>query len=302
MEAVKEASFNSSVVTTLPAWRTFVERSPEPAVLLSDEELRRLTPAERLAYDDERGDYHAELPALSTPTLTRTVTKGLLFMRLNRGHQTGTPCGLILSGVPGVGKTTAVKALGRTVEQAYRKRNPHMTSAVPVVYITMPTAQHPKALPASLTISTPTRSPAASGKPNASAAFTKMNSNHKSVPYAGTTPSWRPYPTTSGTEPQQERAWSAPTIAAMTPPTRKTSTRSGALAGSSWLPGSPIAGSPGNDVLDGTGCFAIVPSSCRFPGSGRRDDWHGTVVVPCHGRCRISLIPPGAMTAHTTRT
>ena len=150
MEAVKEASFNSSVVTTLPAWRTFVERSPEPAVLLSDEELRRLTPAERLAYDDERGDYHAELPALSTPTLTRTVTKGLLFMRLNRGHQTGTPCGLILSGVPGVGKTTAVKALVRTVEQAYRKRNPHMTSAVPVVYITMPTAQHPKALPAEL--------------------------------------------------------------------------------------------------------------------------------------------------------
>lgn len=150
MEAVKEASFNSSVVTTLTAWRTFVERSPEPAVLLSDEELGRLTPAERMAYDDGRGDYHAELPALNTPILSRTVTKGLLFMRLNRGQQMGTPCGLVLSGVPGVGKTTAVKALGRTVEQTYRKRNPQMTSAVPVMYITMPTAQHPKALPAEL--------------------------------------------------------------------------------------------------------------------------------------------------------
>ena len=57
---------------------------------------------------------------------------------------------MILSGVPGVGKTTAIRALGRTVEQTYRARNPQMTGAVPVVYITMPTGEHPKALPAEL--------------------------------------------------------------------------------------------------------------------------------------------------------
>jgi DNA polymerase III delta prime subunit len=150
VEALRAASFTSSVVTTLDSWRVFVKRQPEPVHLLSEDELGRLTPAERLAYDDERGDYHAELPALKTPILDRTVTKGLLFMRLNRGQQTGTPCGMILSGVPGVGKTTAVKALGRTVEQTYRARNPQMADAVPVVYITMPTARHPKALPAEL--------------------------------------------------------------------------------------------------------------------------------------------------------
>jgi Cdc6-like AAA superfamily ATPase len=150
MEAVREVSFNSSVVTTLTAWRTFVERSSKPTPLLSDEELGRRSPAERLAYDDERCDYHAELPALNTPILSRTVTKGLLFMRLNRGQQAGTLCGMILCGVPGVGKTTAVKALGRTVEQTYRKKNPQMTGTAPVVYITMPTGQHPKALPAEL--------------------------------------------------------------------------------------------------------------------------------------------------------
>jgi DNA polymerase III delta prime subunit len=144
------SEFTSSVVTTLDSWRDFVARAPEPAVLVTNAELDSLTPAERMAYDDERTDYHAALPALKTPVLDRTVTKGLLFMRLNRGQQTGTPCGLILSGVPGVGKTTAVKALGRTVEQTYRVRNPQMTTAVPVVYITMPTAQHPKALPAEL--------------------------------------------------------------------------------------------------------------------------------------------------------
>ncbi len=96
---------------------------------------------ERLAYDDMRTDYHAELPSLKTPILDRTVTKGLLFMRLNRGLQTGTPCGMVLSGVPGVGKTTAIGALSRTVEQTYRARNPQMTHAVPVVYA-MPTGAY----------------------------------------------------------------------------------------------------------------------------------------------------------------
>lgn len=150
MAAVKSGNFTSSVVTTLDSWRAFVAHDPEPVTLLTEAELGRLTPVERLAYEDERSDYHAALPALKTPILDRTVTKGLLFMRLNRGQQLGTSCGLILTGVPGVGKSTAIRALGRTVERAYRARNPQMTEAVPVVYITMPTAQHPKALPAEL--------------------------------------------------------------------------------------------------------------------------------------------------------
>ena len=150
MEALTAVSFTSSVVTTLDGWRAFVEYDPKPVPLLTSAELGRLTAGERRAYDDERTDYHAALPALKTPILDRTVAKGLLFMRLNRGLQTGTPCGMILSGVPGVGKTTAIRALGRTVEQVYRARNPRMTQAVPVVYITMPTGEHPKALPAEL--------------------------------------------------------------------------------------------------------------------------------------------------------
>jgi hypothetical protein len=148
--ALTSASFTSSVVTTLDGWREFVNNDPRRVALLTDEELGRLTECARRAYDDMRTDYHAALPALKTPILDRTVTKGLLFMRLNRGLQTGTPCGMILSGVPGVGKSTAVRALGRSVEQTYRTRNPAMTQAVPVVYITMPTGEHPKALPAEL--------------------------------------------------------------------------------------------------------------------------------------------------------
>jgi Bacterial TniB protein len=144
------ASFSSSVVTTLDSWRTFVEHHPKLVTLLSAAELDCLSPAERLAYNDERSDYHAELPALKTPMLDRTVNKGLIFMRLNRGQQLGTSCGLVLSGVPGVGKSTAIRALGRTVERTYRLRNPQMTEAVPVIYVTMPTGQHPKALPSEL--------------------------------------------------------------------------------------------------------------------------------------------------------
>jgi hypothetical protein len=138
------------VVTTLDTWRAFVEHDPKPMTLLTAAELDCLSPAERLAYDDERSDYHAELPALKTPMLDRTVNKGLIFMRLNRGQQLGTSCGLVLSGVPGIGKSTAIRALGRTVERTYRTRNPQMTETVPVIYITMPTGQHPKALPSEL--------------------------------------------------------------------------------------------------------------------------------------------------------
>lgn len=142
------ASLNSSVVTTLDSWREFIAQGPEPLTLLDAAELGRLSQAGRAAYDDQRTDYHAALPALRTPILDRTVTRGLTFMRLNRGQQLGTPCGMIISGVPGVGKTTAIRALGRTVERTYLTRNPQMTGMVPVVYITMPTGQHPKALPA----------------------------------------------------------------------------------------------------------------------------------------------------------
>ena len=117
MEALTPASFTSSVVTTLDSWRAFVDHDPRQVTLLTDDERHRLNEGERRTYDDMRADYHAALPALRTPILDRTVTKGLLFMRLNRGLQMGTPCGMILSGVPGVGKTTAIRALGRTVEQ-----------------------------------------------------------------------------------------------------------------------------------------------------------------------------------------
>lgn len=150
MAAITSGSLTSSVVTTLDSWRAFVEHNPEPVALHTEAELDSLSPEERLAYDDQRCDYHAALPALTTRILDRTVTKGLIFMRLNRGQQLGTSCGMILSGVYGVGKSTAIRALGQTVEQAYRARNPQMTGAVPVVYITMPTAQHPKALPLEL--------------------------------------------------------------------------------------------------------------------------------------------------------
>jgi len=117
VETLTSTSFASSVVTTLDGWRASVDHDPRQVALLTAEELGYLSEGKRRVYDDMRTDYHAALPALKTPILDRTVTKGLLFMRLNRGLQTGAPCGMILSGVPGVGKSTAVRALGRTVEQ-----------------------------------------------------------------------------------------------------------------------------------------------------------------------------------------
>lgn len=141
-------SLSPSVVTTLESWRTFLNHVPRPPDLLSPDQRETIDRADRLAYDDRRCAYHAELPSLRTPVLTEIVTEGRMFVRLNRGMQGGTPCGMVVSGTSGVGKTTSLRELGRTVELAYRRRSPAADDSVPVVYITMPAGRHPKALPA----------------------------------------------------------------------------------------------------------------------------------------------------------
>jgi hypothetical protein len=145
-----ERRLTCPVVTTLEGWRVFTGRDHARPVLLGDSELHALSPDQRLDYDDLRSDYHAALPALQTPMLRRVVREGRMFVKLNRGPQCGTPSGMVVSGAAGVGKTTAIRELGRTIDLAYRRKNPTMTQAVPVVYLTMPAARHPKALPAEM--------------------------------------------------------------------------------------------------------------------------------------------------------
>ncbi|WP_046500585.1 hypothetical protein [Streptomyces odonnellii] len=59
---------------TIPdGWRTFAAGPPEPPVLLSSDELRRLSPAERALYDEDQLDRHARMLVVAASSVEKTV-------------------------------------------------------------------------------------------------------------------------------------------------------------------------------------------------------------------------------------
>jgi hypothetical protein len=126
-------------LTTLDGWRTFAAGPPEPPALLSCDELRRLSPAERALYDEDRLDHHARMLVVATSFVEKTVVCGRRLVLLNR-HAISARRGLMVSGLPGTGKTSAITQLGLAHELLDRARHPNATNRIPVLYITVPPA------------------------------------------------------------------------------------------------------------------------------------------------------------------
>ncbi|MFF9843447.1 ATP-binding protein [Streptomyces sp. NPDC013740] len=126
-------------LTTLAGWRRFVDGPPEPPAVLSPGRLRRLSASERALYDDDRLDHHARMLVVSTSFVEKTVVCGRRLALLNR-HAISARRGLIVSGLPGTGKTSALTQLGRAHELLDQARHPHTTDRIPVLYITVPPA------------------------------------------------------------------------------------------------------------------------------------------------------------------
>ena len=114
-----------------------------PAAAVPDQHnpatVELLPRTERIAYDEARRDYHADLPLANTPTIQRVISTARLLVQLNR-QQVSARRGLIVSGASGTGKTTALTQLGRTHERHTRKRHPRDQHRLPVLYVTVPPA------------------------------------------------------------------------------------------------------------------------------------------------------------------
>ncbi len=82
---------------------------------------------------------------VNTPTIAEVTACARRLVMLNR-HQVSARRGLIVTGMPGTGKTTAITALGRIHELAVRRRHPNAPDRLPVVYITVPPAATPRML------------------------------------------------------------------------------------------------------------------------------------------------------------
>lgn len=121
-------------LTNLTGWRAFVHRTTSPPARPSPEQCSCLDADQRAADIQERIGYHAELLALQTPDLHKIVSTGRGLLLLNH-RQHGARRGLLVSGDPTTGKSTAITALGRAVELAHRKRLGR-DDTVPVVYLT----------------------------------------------------------------------------------------------------------------------------------------------------------------------
>jgi len=132
-------------LTDLTGWRAFVHRAISPPVLLPAERWSGLDTEARSVDVQDRIGYHAELLALQTPDLHRIVATGRSLLVLNH-RQHGARRGLLVSGAPTTGKSTAITQLGRAVELAFRRTRPRPDDGAPVVYLTMPPQATPKSL------------------------------------------------------------------------------------------------------------------------------------------------------------
>jgi hypothetical protein len=136
-------------LTSKEGWAAFVAEAVAPPMLIPPAALQKLTGAERADYDAAREDYHAKLVIVSTPTIRHVAATGRKRILLNK-HQHSARRGLIVSGLAGTGKTTAITQLGKNYELLTRRRGQHAPGSLPVVYITVPPAATPKMLAAEL--------------------------------------------------------------------------------------------------------------------------------------------------------
>jgi hypothetical protein len=133
-------------LTTLAGWRQFVGRLPAEAPdRPTERERAAMNPDQQAEHTRQRIGYHTELLALHTPELRKIVTTGRGLLLLNQ-RQHGARRGLLVTGDPTTGKSTAITQLGRAVEVAYRRQRPCSDDAAPVVYLTMPPQATPKSL------------------------------------------------------------------------------------------------------------------------------------------------------------
>jgi hypothetical protein len=126
-------------LATVSGWRRFAADMPAVPQLLAGPERAVLEEDKRAVYDEDRIQHHSRLLVVQTSAVRSVITQGRRLTQLNRSAHFGR-CGLIVSGPPRTGKTTAVTQLGKTIEVIHRRRNPGSPGDIPVIYVTVPPA------------------------------------------------------------------------------------------------------------------------------------------------------------------
>ena len=130
---------------TVHGWRAFLERAataPEP---MRAQHYTALDPDARRLYDQQRLHHLSAGTTIKTPLIARIIKETRILLVANR-HNTGAGQGIIVSGPPTTGKTTALLALGAATEHHIKQREPPDPEHIPVLFISLPPGATPKTI------------------------------------------------------------------------------------------------------------------------------------------------------------
>ena len=137
--------------TTLPGLRQRIDNQVVRPHALSRTEFERLDDVTQANYDDLRLQWFSNGLIVKTPALRRLTTTGLSLMRMHNPGSVGER-GIVLTGPPHIGKTTALIRLAAETETWMSKRHPDFRDQghAPVAYIEMEPKASPKSIASSI--------------------------------------------------------------------------------------------------------------------------------------------------------
>lgn len=125
--------------STKEGWREFVDFTAPRPPPITRREYDSMSSTDRAFYNIARERYMTVSARVVTPSLKRFVAAARNAMADNRSPD-ASKSGVLISGQPGHGKTTAVQEFGRAYEHARRARNPKpRRDLIPVAFAQVPT-------------------------------------------------------------------------------------------------------------------------------------------------------------------
>jgi len=124
---------------TKEGWREFVEFVAQRPLRITLAEYEAMDSSERALFNIARERYMTLGARVATPSLRQVAVAIRHAMADNRSPD-ASKSGVIISGRPGLGKTTAVQEFGRAFERARRQRaGSTRRNLIPVAYVPVPT-------------------------------------------------------------------------------------------------------------------------------------------------------------------
>ena len=145
-------------LSTVEGWDQFVHRPTPSKPSLTKAAYRRLSDSERVAYDRTRRDYRKFPYVIETPRLASVCDRVAQLVRCEIGGGNAPP-GLLLSGIGGTGKTTAIAATLRSHQLHLENQDAGWRDRLPVLFVESPAKPNASAVIQSLakTLNYPTK-------------------------------------------------------------------------------------------------------------------------------------------------